>query len=116
MFLRSYSRIAIGLFSSFCLALTLASNASAKGKEQVLYSFQGIPDGSIPVGGVVLDASGNLYGATTTGVHLPAAESHNVERYISFSLPASRAADGRNPSCTYSRVRPTTMAKLLPVV
>jgi hypothetical protein len=41
--------------------------ARATGKEQVLYSFQGIPDGSIPVGGVVVDASGNLYGATTDG-------------------------------------------------
>jgi uncharacterized repeat protein (TIGR03803 family) len=41
--------------------------ARATGKEQVLYSFQGIPDGSIPVGGVVIDASGNLYGATTDG-------------------------------------------------
>jgi uncharacterized repeat protein (TIGR03803 family) len=41
--------------------------ALASGKETVLYSFQGIPDGIYPVGGVVFDASGNLYGATTDG-------------------------------------------------
>jgi hypothetical protein len=41
--------------------------ALASGKETVLYSFQGIPDGIYPVGGVVFDVSGNLYGATTDG-------------------------------------------------
>jgi hypothetical protein len=49
------------------LVLALAFPASAEWKEKVLHSFQGIPDGSIPVSGVVLDASGNLYGATTDG-------------------------------------------------
>jgi len=69
MRLRNYPQIVIGLLVLFCLAPGLRANgwASGKEKEQVLYSFQGIPDGSIPVGGVVLDASGNLYGATTDG-------------------------------------------------
>jgi hypothetical protein len=49
------------------LVLVLASPAWASGKEQVLYRFQGIPDGAIPVGGVVFDSNGNLYGATTEG-------------------------------------------------
>jgi uncharacterized repeat protein (TIGR03803 family) len=35
--------------------------------EQVLYSFTGVDDGGNPSTGVVLDASGNLYGTTTTG-------------------------------------------------
>jgi hypothetical protein len=36
--------------------------------EQVLYSFQGLPnDGYQPVGAVVFDAAGNLYGATAEG-------------------------------------------------
>jgi hypothetical protein len=48
--------------------LTLVSTASAEWKEQVLYSFQGgTDDGSVPAGGVVFDAQGNLYGATTDG-------------------------------------------------
>jgi hypothetical protein len=45
----------------------LASRASAEWKEQVLYSFQGIPDGSTPYGGVVFDKAGNLYGTTGWG-------------------------------------------------
>ena len=37
------------------------------GKETVLYSFSGGTDGSIPVGGVIRDAAGNLYGMTNGG-------------------------------------------------
>jgi len=47
--------------------LSIAINASAAWKEKVLYSFQGIPDGATPAGGVVFDRAGNLYGATTNG-------------------------------------------------
>jgi hypothetical protein len=55
-----------------CLAVLFVcsfapSRASAAWKEKVLYSFQGIPDGAQPVGGIVFDAAGNLYGATTVG-------------------------------------------------
>jgi|HubBroStandDraft_6_1064221.scaffolds.fasta_scaffold119556_2 hypothetical protein len=48
------------------LALVIfATNlSSAEWNEKVLYSFQGIPDGSLPVGGIVFDKQGNLYGAT----------------------------------------------------
>jgi hypothetical protein len=42
-------------------------SACAAGREEILYSFQGIPDGEIPVGGVVFDNRGDLYGATTDG-------------------------------------------------
>jgi len=37
------------------------------GKETVLYSFQGSPNGSQPLGGVIRDSVGNLYGATQFG-------------------------------------------------
>jgi uncharacterized repeat protein (TIGR03803 family) len=37
------------------------------GQETVLYSFQGGPDGAVPEPGVVMDASGNLYGVTQVG-------------------------------------------------
>ena len=40
---------------------------SAKWKEKVLYSFQGSPDGATPVGGVVFDQQGNLYGTALGG-------------------------------------------------
>jgi uncharacterized repeat protein (TIGR03803 family) len=35
--------------------------------EQVLYSFQGGSDGEYPVGGVIFDSAGNLYGTTSSG-------------------------------------------------
>jgi len=41
--------------------------ASAQWNESVLYSFQGGTDGQWPVGQVVFDAAGNLYGATMGG-------------------------------------------------
>jgi uncharacterized repeat protein (TIGR03803 family) len=36
-------------------------------KESVLYSFQGEPDGAFPIGDLVRDVSGNLYGTTGAG-------------------------------------------------
>jgi uncharacterized repeat protein (TIGR03803 family) len=40
---------------------------SRNGTETVLHSFTGEPDGIYPVGGLVLDGVGNLYGTTTSG-------------------------------------------------
>jgi len=40
---------------------------SKAGKETVLYTFTGPPDGSEPVAGVIQDAKGNLYGTTDYG-------------------------------------------------
>ena len=40
----------------------------ASGNETPLYSFTGGPDGAYPLGGVILDAAGNLYGTTSHGV------------------------------------------------
>lgn len=37
------------------------------GKESVLYSFEGSPDGTYPQPGLVRDAAGNLYGTTELG-------------------------------------------------
>lgn len=36
-------------------------------RESVIYSFQGLSDGQNPVGGVILDQAGNLYGTTFDG-------------------------------------------------
>lgn len=50
------------------LTFTLtATSASAQWQEQVLYSFQGGTDGARPIGGMVFDNAGNLYGATNEG-------------------------------------------------
>jgi len=39
----------------------------SEGKETVLYSFAGYPDGQTPNGKLLVDASGNLYGTTQAG-------------------------------------------------
>jgi uncharacterized repeat protein (TIGR03803 family) len=43
------------------------SHASSAWKQTVLYTFEGKSDGQNPVGGVVLDRAGNLYGTTFDG-------------------------------------------------
>ena len=55
------------LLTLVAVILTLASAATASWNEKVLYSFQGGADGATPVGGVVFDQQGNLYGATQDG-------------------------------------------------
>ncbi len=53
---------------SLCMVfVALSVAASAASKEKVLYSFRGGTDGFQPAGGVVIDRSGNLYGATSWG-------------------------------------------------
>src|SRR5271169_7063500 len=59
--------IHLPLMCLLVLVLALASAAFAEWKENVLYSFQGSPDGSFPGGGVVFDKAGNLYGVTVEG-------------------------------------------------
>ncbi|MBZ5574914.1 MAG: hypothetical protein LAO09_23925, partial [Acidobacteriia bacterium] len=44
--------------------LGCAAVASAQVKESVIYSFQGGSDGATPVGSIVIDQAGNIYGAT----------------------------------------------------
>jgi uncharacterized repeat protein (TIGR03803 family) len=39
----------------------------ANGAETVLHSFTGSPDGAYPLGGLIQDSKGNLYGTTSTG-------------------------------------------------
>jgi hypothetical protein len=51
----------------FFVATTFLSTAWAQKPEGILYSFQGGTDGSSPVGHMVFDASGDLYGTTTNG-------------------------------------------------
>ncbi len=62
-----YSRVLGRLLVFFPVILTLASAATASWNEKVLYSFQGGTDGATPVGAVVFDGNGNLYGATQDG-------------------------------------------------
>jgi uncharacterized repeat protein (TIGR03803 family) len=43
------------------------SRSGSTWKQAVLYTFQGLDDGQNPVGGVVIDPAGNLYGTTFDG-------------------------------------------------
>src|SRR5579859_4174259 len=61
------AKFAIALLVSVTGILGFSSRVSAKGKEKVLYSFQGGSDGARPAGSVIFDRNGNLYGATTNG-------------------------------------------------
>jgi hypothetical protein len=51
----------------YALILAVAPPVSAQWNEQVLYSFQGLPDGATPTGKIVFDKQGNLYGVTSEG-------------------------------------------------
>jgi uncharacterized repeat protein (TIGR03803 family) len=53
--------------AAMCVIAILAAQSSHAQTYKVLYSFQGIPDGMGPTGGVIQDATGNLYGTTTGG-------------------------------------------------
>ncbi len=45
----------------------LSPNGSGGYVEKVLHSFTGGPDGSTPLGGLIMDAAGNLYGTAASG-------------------------------------------------
>ncbi len=47
----------------------LVFEVSPSGTETVLHNFGDLPDGGLPVGGLVMDAQGNLYGTAETGGH-----------------------------------------------
>jgi uncharacterized repeat protein (TIGR03803 family) len=49
------------------IALCLTLTCWAGGKERVLYNFQGGSDGNYPIGGVIFDNQGDLYGTTDIG-------------------------------------------------
>ena len=48
------------------------------GNETILHNFTGGVDGSVPHGGMVLDAEGNLYGTATSGANLTCTPNSNV--------------------------------------
>jgi hypothetical protein len=66
MNLGKYARPAVRVLIWFAIIST-SSAASASWNEKVLYSFQSGTDGATPVGAVVFDQQGNLYGATQDG-------------------------------------------------
>jgi len=47
----------------------LTLGAKGRWRQRVLYVFQGNQDGAYPIGGVVRDTAGNLYGTTVAGIN-----------------------------------------------
>jgi hypothetical protein len=63
-----YGTTSVGGFLSGCIVgcgvvYKLSPSGAGTWDYSVLYSFKGKSDGSYPIGGVILDAKGNLYGA-----------------------------------------------------
>jgi uncharacterized repeat protein (TIGR03803 family) len=94
----------------FLLTFTAVSIAAASpawaASEQVLYSFTGGIDGSDPVGGVVSDSTGNLYGVTyrggtgKSGVVFKLSRASNGtwnEKVLYSFCPVLGCVDGANP-------------------
>jgi uncharacterized repeat protein (TIGR03803 family) len=54
-------------FQSGCGTVFQLTPSAVAWKENVLYDFQNGSDGADPAGGLIVDASGNLYGATNDG-------------------------------------------------
>jgi len=72
-------------------------------EETVLHAFKGSPDGDSPVAGLLMDASGNLYGTTydggnTNGGTVFEVEASGKERVLHRFQPYTRRRYGFSPS------------------
>ena len=57
-----------GLRSAMCASgCGVVFEVAANGQEKVLHRFSGGTDGALPIGGLIRDAAGNLYGTTQMG-------------------------------------------------
>jgi uncharacterized repeat protein (TIGR03803 family) len=54
-------------FAAAAVAFALCAPRAQGQTEKIIYSFTGGIDGTAPLGGLAIDASGNLYGVTETG-------------------------------------------------
>ncbi len=91
------------LCSLVAIAIVLASPASAEWNEKVLHSFQGGANaGSVPVGGVVFDKQGNLYGVTSDGggvyqLKPPAQKGGAWSESVLYVFQGNSKGDGATP-------------------
>ena len=61
-----YGTTSLGGADGYGVVYKLSPHGSSW-EQSVLYTFQGLNDGQFPVGGVILDRAGNLYGTTFNG-------------------------------------------------
>jgi len=57
-------RLRAGLFALVCVAAAVPALAT---QEKILYTFTGLPAGAVPLGTLISDKAGNLYGTTEQG-------------------------------------------------
>lgn len=62
-----YGTTTKGGSSGYGTVFMLVRSASGTWTEKILHNFSAEPDGSVPVAGITLDSSGNLYGTTSEG-------------------------------------------------
>jgi uncharacterized repeat protein (TIGR03803 family) len=68
--MRQVNRTSIGVKTGLALlavTLMLTGTLASAQQESILHSFGGAGDGTIPYGGLIFDAAGNLYGTTSAG-------------------------------------------------
>ena len=63
---RPSAKTALAIFPTFLLALAIITQPAQAQKFKVLHTFHG-PNGAEPLGGLVRDAAGNIYGTTAVG-------------------------------------------------
>jgi hypothetical protein len=83
-------RLVARLFVVALFFFSFTSHAFAEWKEKVLYSFQGLPDRGYPVGSVVFDKAGNLYGATQEGGSSSCTSIYQCGTVYQLTAPATK--------------------------
>lgn len=78
---RISSAAALAALTALVLTLGSAPTATASDAERVLYNFTGYSDGGGPIGGLVADSSGNLYGTTTS-----VAGGRRLGRFLAYEM------------------------------
>ena len=63
---RTFFGAASAAFLTIIVILVLGTAASAASKYETLYKFKGKADGAHPIGSLIFDQNGNLYGTTAT--------------------------------------------------
>jgi uncharacterized repeat protein (TIGR03803 family) len=112
-FLRIHRRAA-GAALGLAVVLAPAIVASRSVEAQtftLLYSFTGGTDGSTPLGGVILDVAGNLYGTTSHGGNLACSRGcgtlfkvDGAGNYtVLYSFAGTGAGDGEYPTAALVR-------------
>ena len=77
----------------------------ATGKETLLHSFNGATDGSSPIGGLIRDSQGNLFGTASLGGHFKVGTVFKVDSTGLFSVLYSftGGSDGAQPQAALLR-------------